>query len=121
MDRNDRSRWSGIPTQWVAAWNAHDLEAILAHYADDIELYSPAIVKVMGEPSGVLRGKHNVRIYWARALTLFPDLQFELRETLLGVRSITLCYLGVQGRSVAEVMHLGADGKVASAEVHYGL
>ena len=110
-----------LAAQWVAAWNAHDLEAILAHYADDIELYSPAIVKVMGEPSGVLRGKHNVRIYWARALTLFPDLQFELRETLLGVRSITLCYLGVQGRSVAEVMHLGADGKVASAEVHYGL
>lgn len=24
--------------EWIAAWNAHDLERILAHYADDVEL-----------------------------------------------------------------------------------
>ena len=81
MNHTDAERFAA---QWVTAWNAHDLEGILAHYADDIELYSPAIVKVMGEPSGVLRGKDKVRAYWAHALDLFPDLRFELRETLLG-------------------------------------
>ena len=27
--------------EWVAAWNAHDLERILAHYRDDFEIITP--------------------------------------------------------------------------------
>ena len=29
--------------EWVAAWNSHDLERILAHYEDDFEMSSPII------------------------------------------------------------------------------
>lgn len=29
---------------WVDAWNRHDLEAVLSHYADDFEMSSPYIV-----------------------------------------------------------------------------
>ena len=115
----DKALAQRLALEWVAAWNAHDLDGILAHYADDFELRSPAIVKVSGEPSGVLRGKGPVRAYWARALALFPDLRFELRATLLGVGSITLCYTGLQGRMVAEVMALDSDGKVLRADVYY--
>jgi ketosteroid isomerase-like protein len=32
-----------LANDWVAAWNAHDLEAILGHYEDDVELTSPAV------------------------------------------------------------------------------
>ena len=56
--------------EWIEAWNAHDLERILAHYADDFEMASPVIVQVAGEPSGVLRGKANVAAYWTKALAL---------------------------------------------------
>ena len=27
--------------RWIKSWNARDLEAIMAHYTDDIELTSP--------------------------------------------------------------------------------
>jgi len=27
--------------EWIAAWNAHDLERVLAHYSPDIQLSSP--------------------------------------------------------------------------------
>src|SRR5438270_868337 len=27
---------------WSRAWNAHDLDAILSHYADDVEFVSPS-------------------------------------------------------------------------------
>ncbi|MDQ6926152.1 MAG: nuclear transport factor 2 family protein, partial [Candidatus Eremiobacteraeota bacterium] len=26
---------------WIDAWNAHDIEGILAHYTDDFEMSSP--------------------------------------------------------------------------------
>ena len=42
--------------EWLSAWNAHDLEAILSHYADDFEMISPYIVAITGESSGVLKG-----------------------------------------------------------------
>jgi ketosteroid isomerase-like protein len=38
--------------EWIAAWNSHDLQRILSHYAEDFEMASPFIVQVAGEPSG---------------------------------------------------------------------
>ena len=29
---------------WIAAWNAHDLDRIVGHYAQKIEFVSPLIV-----------------------------------------------------------------------------
>ena len=31
--------------EWVEAWNAHDLERVLSHYAEDFEMSSPYIVQ----------------------------------------------------------------------------
>ena len=36
---------------WMEAWNDHDLERILGHYADDVEYYSPFIAQ-LAEPGG---------------------------------------------------------------------
>jgi hypothetical protein len=104
---------------WVEAWNAHDLERILAHYGDDFEMSSPVIVQVAGEPSGTLRGKLAVGAYWRKALQLIPDLRFELLSVLVGVGSITLYYKGARGRLAAEVFHFGPDRKVVKAFAHY--
>ncbi len=109
---------SHFAADWIAAWNAHDLERVLAHYTDDFEMTSPVIIKVTGEPSGSLKGKEKVRAYWARALQLNPALHFELQDTLIGVNSITLYYRGVRG-AAAEVFHFNAAGLVTRAYAHY--
>jgi len=106
--------------EWVAAWNARDLGRILSHYEDDFEMSSPAIVKLMGEPSGTLKGKEKIGEYWAGALEKYPHLRFELRHVLRGAGSVTLIYDGVLGLS-AEVFHFGPAGKVAQAFAHYDL
>jgi len=103
---------------WVAAWNAHDLECVLSHYEDDFEMSSPIIRSLAGEASGTLRGKPAIRAYWAKALKAVPDLHFELLTVLTGVNSVTLYYKGHRGL-VAEVFHFGASGKVAKAFAHY--
>jgi hypothetical protein len=91
---------------------------ILSHYTDDFEMSSPVIIKVVGEPTGMLKGKEAVGSYWAKALQLIPDLHFELVATLVGVNSITLYYNGARGPS-AEVFHFNQKGKVTRAFAHY--
>lgn len=106
---------------WIASWNAHDLDRILSHYADGFEMSSPMIIQIANEPSGTLRGKSAVGAYWSQALQLIPDLHFELLSTLVGVNSITLYYKSANSRLAAEVFHFGSDHKVIRAFAHYAL
>jgi ketosteroid isomerase-like protein len=103
---------------WLESWNSHDLDKIMSHYSDDFVMSSPIIVSVMNEPSGTLKGKVLIREYWSRALTKYPDLQFEKLNVLLGANSVTIIYLGVRGLS-AEVFHFNSSGLVHSAYAHY--
>ena len=32
---------------WIAAWNSHDLDRIMTHYADDVELISPVAEQLL--------------------------------------------------------------------------
>ncbi|MHB1528025.1 MAG: nuclear transport factor 2 family protein [Acidiferrobacteraceae bacterium] len=105
---------------WIDSWNSHDLDRILGHYAEEFEMSSPVIIRVVGEASGVLKGKHAVGAYWAKALQLSPDLRFDLLAILTGVNSITLSYTGPRGLA-AEVFHFGSDQKVIRAYAHYAL
>jgi hypothetical protein len=117
----DKSFAEHFAADWIEAWNAHDLGRILAHYAEDFEMSSPAIIQIAGEPTGTLRGRAAVGAYWKKALDLMPDLEFELLSALAGISSITLCYKGGWGRLAAEVFHFGPDKKVAKAFAHYAV
>jgi ketosteroid isomerase-like protein len=104
---------------WVSAWNAHDLDQVLAHYDDDFEFQSPMITVVTGQPSGRLKGKAAVGAYWEAAVERLPDLTFQLRDVLLGVDCLTLYYQGHRG-AVAETFFFGGGAKVVRATATYG-
>jgi len=106
---------------WIDSWNAHDLDKILSHCTDDIEMSSPVIIQLAGEPSGTLCGKAAVGAYWKNALALIPNLHFECLCALTGVSSITIYYKVALGRLAAEVFHFGSDGKVIRAFAHYSI
>ena len=105
--------------EWLAAWNTHDLDAILTHYADEVEFVSPFVAVLNDDPGGVIRGKEELRAYFTRALERFPDLRFEPLDVLVGVDSVALSYVSVGGRRTAEVMTLGPDGRVVRVLAHY--
>jgi ketosteroid isomerase-like protein len=109
---------TAFAAEWIAAWNSHDLDRILSHYADDFEMSSPIIPQITSEPSGRLAGKRAVGAYWRAALERIPDLRFELLTTFVGVDSVVAHYDGPRGKS-AEVFHFGPDGKVVRAFAHY--
>jgi hypothetical protein len=103
---------------WIESWNSHDLERILSHYADDFEMSSPVIARLMNEPSGTLRGKAAVHTYWSKALGQHPQLHFELVGVYSGASSVVIHYRGHRGLG-AEVFFFDTAGKVVRALAHY--
>lgn len=43
---NPEAAWA-FASNWERAWNAHDLDAILAHFADDIVFSSPVAERIV--------------------------------------------------------------------------
>jgi len=110
-----------LAAEWVRAWNAHDLEAILSHYAEEVTLASPLVAGAFGEPSGIIQGKQRLREYFAAGLQLFPDLRFELLGIYGGTGSLAFHYQAVEGKQALEVMKLDAAGKITEVNVCYGM
>ena len=109
-----------LAREWVDAFNRHDLQAVMAHYTDDIEFSSPAVIDVTREPTGTLRGKSALESYFGQALDKYPQLGFELLHILTGVDSVTILYRSLHRGSLgAEVMTLNAQGQVNRVVVHY--
>ena len=105
--------------EWVDSWNSHDLGRIMSHYADDFEMTSPFIVTMMNEPTGTIKGKENVKAYWAKALERLPDLHFDLIEVFVSVDSTTVYYHAVLGKRAIEVLFFDENGKVRRGIAHY--
>lgn len=103
---------------WIDAWNAHDLDAVLAHFSDDFEFSSPLVIQVAGEPTGTLKGKAAVQAYWRAALACVPTLHFDLVDVLAGVDCLTILYRGHRGLT-AELFELDANGRVVRGRALY--
>lgn len=108
-----------LANHWVAAWNAHNLDSILSHYDDAIELTSPVAARLLGTPDGKVTGKANLRSYFLRGLEANPDLHFHLEEVLWGINSVVLYYTNQKGTRSAEFMELSAAGKVVRVVANY--
>lgn len=106
---------------WTAAWNRHDLDAIMAHYAPAIEHSSPFIARYNHDPTcAPLKGAAAVRAYFGRALERNPALRFDLAHVAVGVETVALVYRRMTGELAVETFHLDANGLVVRSTSHYG-
>ena len=117
----DKAAAEAFANDWIASWNSHDLERVLRHYSEEFELSSPFIIKIAGEPSGLLKGKDAIGKYWAKALELKPELHFRLAFVLWGINSLVIHYDRDDGSTASEWFEFGADGKVVRSCAHYAL
>jgi hypothetical protein len=90
--------------EWLDAWNAHDLEAILRHFDDDVVFTSPLALQIVEVSRGVIRGKDGLRAYWSEGLRQNPELRFEIENVYLGVNTIVIHYRNYSGGLVDEVL-----------------
>lgn len=108
-----------LANHWVAAWNAHDLDLVMSHYEDAVELTSPVAAQLLGTPDGKVIGKPALREYFQRGLQAYPDLHFRLEDVLAGVNSVVLYYTNQKGTRTAEFMELSTNGTVARVVANY--
>ena len=94
---------------WVGAWNAHDVEAVLAHFHDDVLFTSPVAARLLPETGGVVRGKDALRDYWVTVLDRLPDLHFDVIDVYRGESLVVINYRNHRGESVNEVLMFDGD------------
>jgi ketosteroid isomerase-like protein len=124
---SDLTQARAFAAEWISAWNAHDLDRILSHYATDVVFLSPFAQKRVGH--GRVIGHEALRAYWGPAIAPGSTLRFELIEVLVGFQALTIHYNAAlpAGRSTsnggkrraAETFEFGADGKVVRSMACY--
>ena len=119
MDKpHDPARLAALGREWIAAWNSHDLERVLALYDDDSEMTSDKIPAFGFGASGTLR-KEKLRAYWGAALKKRPNLHFELIDTYVSPDSIVVFYQNERGAKVCEYLRLNDEGKIRQGSANH--
>ena len=104
---------------WISAWNARDLDRIMEHYEEEVELTSPVAAQILNDPQGRVVGKAALRAYFQKGLAVYPELHFELQDVMWGVTSVVLYYANQRGTRTGEYMELSPRGKVLRVAANY--
>ena len=116
---HDAARLTALGRDWIAAWNSHDLERVLALYAEDSEMTSDKIPLLGFDASGTLRGKPRIREYWSLALQRIPNLHFELIDVYVSPDSLVVFYQNERGHKICEYLRVDVDGKIIQGSANH--
>jgi len=105
---------------WIEAWNSHDLDAIMRHYAANVRLTSAVAARLLNDSSGTLTGIDALRGYFRKGLEVYPELSFELLDVMWGISSVVLYYRNHVGTKSGEFMEFDGDDKVTRVVANYG-
>lgn len=112
-----------IATRWFAAFNAHDLEQLLALYAEDAEHFSPKLKIRHPETQGLIRGKSALRAWWRDAFDRLPSLRYEVVRLTADDDRVFMEYIrhveGEEDLRVGEVLE-ARDGAIVASRVYHG-
>jgi hypothetical protein len=114
-----------LAQDFIAGFNARDLDRILSHYSEDVEMVSPLAVAVTGAADGKVAGKAALRAYWTKALERIgktePDLRLDLVALLAGMQCLTIVFRGIGGKLACDTLFVGADGLVHRTVAQYAV
>ncbi len=103
--------------RWLEAWNAHDLDAIVACYSVDVIFAIPAVVGEAAE--GRMEGREELRDHFRHGLELAPNLTVTEESLLEGPGGFALLYRREDGHRAIEAVEQDESGLVARARVYY--
>src|SRR5262245_30807171 len=120
-----RAELSGasVARAWLRAFNAKDLDGLLALYADDCRHTSPKIRNLHPDTQGQLVGKAALRGWWEDAFRRLPGLRYE--ETALtatGEREVLEYVRHAPNEApmyVAEIFDV-REGLIVASRVYHG-
>jgi len=104
---------------WIRVWNSRNISEILKHYTDNVEVTSP-MIKISGfSDRSTIKGKKEVGRYWKKALSKYPELNFELIDYTIGEDCITIFYISVSDLLAMETLWLDENSKIKKVNVCY--
>jgi acyl-CoA thioester hydrolase len=87
----DEASAARFARDWIDAWNRRDVEAVLAHYADDATFVSPKALGIVGRAR--LTNTADLRRYWQQGVERLRSLRFELDAAIWSAPQQTLTIL----------------------------
>lgn len=112
-----------IAHRWFDAFNAHDLETLLALYAEDAQHYSPKLKARQPETKGLICGKPALRAWWRDAFERLPSLHYEVIKLTSDDAQVFMEYVrhvdGEEDLRVGEVLEIRND-VIVSSRVYHG-
>jgi ketosteroid isomerase-like protein len=108
---------------WLDAFNRHDVQALVALYAEDATHTSPKIRVLHPETGGRLVGHEALLRWWTEANRRLPGLSYELLHVTASDERVFLEYLRHAPREppmpVAEAFDV-KDGRITASRVYHG-
>ncbi|MBX7116815.1 MAG: nuclear transport factor 2 family protein [Myxococcaceae bacterium] len=117
------TRNQNIARQWLKAFNAHDVKALVSLYDENCRHTSPKLRTLLPESDGMIRGKPALEAWWTDALTRLPSLRYEEVSVTADEKRAFIEYLRhVTGETpllVAEVFEI-ENGFIVASRVYHG-
>ncbi len=118
-EHHEPAALAALGRDWVAAWNARDLDRVLAMYDEAAEMSSDRIPAMGFGASGTVRGKDTLRAYWSKALGLLPDLHFTLIDLFVSPDSVVVFYANERGKKICEYLRVNAAGRIVQGSANH--
>ena len=113
------SQLAALGRIWVEAWNARDLEGLLALYDDAAVMTSDRIPALGFGADGTVRGKDALRAYWSKALGLLPELHFSLIDVYVSPDSLVVFYANERGKKICEYLRVNDAGLIVQGSANH--
>lgn len=111
-----------IAHQWFHAFNQHDLQKLLALYANDAQHYSPKLKLHQPETKGLISGKDALRSWWQDSFERLPTLRYEPTRFIADDERVFMEYTryvdGEDSMTVGEVLEI-RDGLIVGSRVYH--
>jgi ketosteroid isomerase-like protein len=112
-----------IARRWLDAFNAHDVDRLIALYAEDATHVSPKIRVLHPETGGKLVGRAALARWWREALARLPGLRYEPFKLTADDAGVFMEYWrhapNEAPMPVAEVLEL-REGLITASRVYHG-
>ena len=110
-----------LAERWLAAWNARDLNAMVALYAPDAR-HTSEHVRALGETETTLSGREAIVDYFRRGIEKYPSLRFEPISVSTGPRTVVVEYQrhGVgPTEPTVEILETDERGLIAHSRMYH--
>ena len=112
-----------LARHWLEAFNAQDVDSLVALYAQDATHTSPKIRALHPDSGGKLVGREALSKWWREANTRLPGLHYQLTAVTANDDRVFIEYVrhapGEPPMPVAEVFDV-RGGQIIASRVYHG-